>query len=101
METTSEAVDTTKDVECADATEVSRPNGGGTSSCQAIFERNPASCEGRLAEQCPVTCGLCGDMTTMEPSEPSDDSTTDMTTVEPSEPTEDSTSDMTTMEPSE
>ena len=68
-------VHTTRDVECVDATEVSRPNGGGTSTCEAIFQRNPASCEGRLADLCPVTCGLCDDMTTMEPSEPAEDTT--------------------------
>ena len=49
-----------------DATEVSM-RGGEVGTCAQIVERNAAACDGRVGEQCPVTCGFC---------EPEEDTTT-------------------------
>jgi len=81
IESSGEPVDTTNFADCVDATEVSM-RGGEVSTCAQIVERNPTACDGRLGEQCPVTCGFCV---------PEEDTTT--STIEPSEPEKDTTTE--------
>ena len=71
-------VDTTPMGECEDVALVTGPDGelSDRTCAQSVGGRGRNQCAGRLGEQCPVTCGLCGDMTTMEPSEPDEEDTT-------------------------